>query len=313
MSRPDAMNGPGGLDGDSRLIGLIGSGIGRSLSPALHESEARAQGLRCLYRIIDLDDLGLTAADAPELLTAAGRLGFDGLNITHPAKQVILGHLDELSPDAAALGAVNTIVFRDRRSTGHNTDWSGFTRSFTRGLPDARIERVVLLGAGGAGAAVAHAALGLGTGLLTVVDLDTDRAATLTARLGARFGAHRVRSAAPDDLADVLADADGLIHATPTGMAGRPGLPLPAQLLHRSLWVADIVYVPLETELLRAARAAGCRTLDGGGMAVFQAVDAFRLFTGHTADAGRMLRHFQTLVGPADPVDPVASGGRGDD
>ena len=300
------MSGP---DGDSRLIGLIGSGIGRSLSPALHEQEARAQGLRCLCRVIDLDELGLRAADAPALLTAAGRLGFDGLNITHPAKQVVLDHIDELSPEAAALGAVNTVVFRDHRSTGHNTDGSGFARAFTRGLPGARLERVALLGAGGAGAAVAHAALGLGTGLLTVVDLDDARAAALAARLAARFGAHRVQSAAPDRLADLLAEADGLIHATPTGMAGRPGLPLPAPLLHPRLWVADIVYVPLETDLLRAARAAGCRTLDGGGMAVFQAVDAFRLFTGHEADAARMLRHFRALAGPARPIPSGACDG----
>jgi len=285
---------------DARLIGLIGSGIGRSLSPALHESEARAQGLRCLYRLIDLDDLGLTAADTPELLTAAHRLGFDGLNITHPSKQVVLTHLDELSADAAALGAVNTVVFRDGRAIGHNTDWSGFARAFACGLPGARVGQVVLLGAGGAGAAVAHAALTSGTGLLTIVDLDDARAGALAARLGERFGPDRVRTARPDRLAEVLAAADGLIHATPTGMAGHPGIPLPAEYLHPGLWVADIVYRPLETELLRAARAAGCRTLDGGGMAVFQAVEAFRLFTGQPADAERMLRHFHDLAREPD-------------
>lgn len=291
--------GAGDVDA-ARLIGLIGSGIGRSLSPALHEREARAQGLRCLYRLIDLDDLGLTAADTPGLLTAARRLGFDGLNITHPAKQVVLTHLDELSADAAALGAVNTVVFRDGRAIGHNTDWSGFARGFARGLPGVRVERVVLLGAGGAGAAVAHAALTLGTGLLTIVDLDDARAGALAARLGERFGPDRVRTSHPDRLAELLATADGLIHATPTGMVGHPGLPLPPAYLHPGLWVADIVYRPLDTELLRAARAAGCRTLDGGGMAVFQAVEAFRLFTGRPADAERMLRHFHDLAREPD-------------
>jgi shikimate dehydrogenase len=287
---------------DTRLIGLIGSGIGHSLSPALHESEAREQGLRCLYRLIDLDDLGLTAADTPELLTAAHRLGFDGLNLTHPSKQVVLAHLDELSADAAALGAVNTVVFRDGRAVGHNTDWSGFARAFARGLPGARVERVALLGAGGAGAAVAHAALTFGAGRLTIVDLDDARAKTLAARLGEHFGADRVRTAHPDQLAEILATADGLIHATPTGMAGHPGIPLPAGYLHSGLWVADIVYRPLDTELLQAARAEGCRTLDGGEMAVFQAVEAFRLFTGRPADADRMLRHFHDLVKEPETV-----------
>ena len=214
-------------DSASRLIGLIGSGIGQSLTPALHEREARAQGLCCLYRIIDLDELGLTAADTPGLLAAARRLGFDGLNITHPSKQVILDYLDELSPDAAALQAVNTVVFRDGRAVGHNTDWSGFAESFARGLTGVAANRVVLLGAGGAGAAVAHAALTVGTRLLTIVDLDGDRALSLAADLDGRFGAGRARAAGPAALASALASADGLIHATPTGMVAHPGLPLP--------------------------------------------------------------------------------------
>ncbi len=289
----------------SRLIGLIGSGIRGSLSPALHEREAQAQGLCCLYRIIDLDELGLTAADTPGLLTAARRLGFDGLNITHPAKQVILGYLDELSPDAAALQAVNTVVFTGGRAVGHNTDWSGFAQSFARGLAGVPADQVVLLGAGGAGAAVAHAVLTFGTRLLTIVDLDGGRASSLAADLNGRFGPGRARSAAPGELASVLASADGLIHATPTGMAAHPGLPLPAGLLHPRLWVADVVYLPIDTELVRTARELGCRTLDGGGMAVFQAVEAFRLFTGLPADAARMLRHFRSLTSPAHPASPA--------
>jgi shikimate dehydrogenase len=300
-------------DSASRLIGLIGSGIGGSLTPALHEREARAQGLCCLYRIIDLDVLGLTAADTPALLTAAHRLGFDGLNITHPAKQIVLDHLDELSPDAAALQAVNTIVFGDGRAVGHNTDWSGFAQSFARGLAGVAADQVVLLGAGGAGAAVAHAALRSGTRVLTVVDLDGDRAASLAADLGRRFGPGRARAAGPGELASVLPGADGLIHATPTGMVAHPGLPLPADLLHPRLWVADVVYLPMDTELVRTARALGCRTLDGGGMAVFQAVEAFRLFTGRSADAGRMLRHFRALAsaaGPAETAAPADPGGQ---
>jgi shikimate dehydrogenase len=189
---------------------------------------------------------------------------------------------------------VNTVVLRDGRRTGHNTDWWGFAESFRRGLPDAGRERVVQLGAGGAGTAVAHAALKLGVGRLALFDVEPQRAGQVAARLNARFG--EGRAVAGGDLAAALAQADGLIHATPTGMAKFPGLPLPANLLHARLWVAEIVYFPLETELLRVARRLGCRTLDGGGMAVFQAVEAFRLFTGIAPDADRMLRHFASMA-----------------
>jgi shikimate dehydrogenase len=278
------------------LVGLVGSGIGPSLTPPMHEREADRLGVRYLYRRFDLEELGLAPASVGDLLAAARTAGYDGLNITHPCKQLVIDVLDELSPDAAALGAVNTVVLRDGRAVGHNTDWSGFARSFDRGLPDAATDDVVLLGAGGAGSAVAYALLTLGTARLTLVDVDGDRAAELAATLQGRFEKARVEGAPLAELPDRLAGADGLVHATPTGMAAHPGMPLDARLLRRELWVADIVYRPLETELVRTARDLGCRVLDGGGMAVLQAVDAFRLFTGLEPDPDRMLAHFRELV-----------------
>ncbi len=283
---------------DSYLVGLIGSGIGPSLSPALHEREADRQGLRYLYRLIDIDALGVPPEGVGGLVRAARDLGFDGLNITHPCKQQVIRHLDALAPQAEALGAVNTVVFgEDGRAVGHNTDVTGFAASFARGLPDAPLERVVQLGAGGAGAAVAHATLTLGAERVTVVDAMPERAAALADSLNRHFGEGRALAAAPGRLAELLARADGLVHATPTGMAAHPGLPFPAGLLHPGLWVAEVVYRPLETELLRGARALGCATLDGGGMAVFQAVDAFRLFTGREPDGARMLADIAELAG----------------
>ncbi|WP_149826842.1 shikimate dehydrogenase [Streptomyces tailanensis] len=284
---------------DSYLVGLIGSGIGPSLSPALHEREADRQGLRYLYRLIDIDVLGVGPEVVGDLLRAARDLGFDGLNITHPCKQLVIEHLDGLAPQAAALGAVNTVVFEDGRAIGHNTDVTGFAASFARGLPDAPLENVVQLGAGGAGAAVAHATLTLGAERITVVDAMPDRATDLAAGLNRHFGVGRAAAATPDALPVLLGRADGVVHATPTGMAAHPGLPFAAELLRSELWVAEVVYRPLETELLRAARAVGCATLDGGGMAVFQAVDAFRLFTGKEPDASRMLADIAELAGVA--------------
>lgn len=277
------------------LVGLIGAGIQASLTPAMHEREGAAQGLRYLYRLIDLATLGLGVDALAELITAAGRMGFAGLNITHPCKQLVIPLLDELSDDARSLGAVNTVVFKDGKRVGHNTDWFGFAESFRRGLPDARRDHVVQLGAGGAGSAVAHAALTCGVKKLTIVDTVAERAKAVAEGRAERFGPDRVSVASPADLAAALANADGLINTTPIGMAKYPGMPLSASFLRPDLWVAEIIYFPIETELLRAARALGCRTLDGGGMAVFQAAEAFRLFTGIQPDAQRMLQHFAAL------------------
>lgn len=286
----------------SVLVGLIGSGIGGSLSPAMHEEEGSKLGLRYVYRRIDLEALQLDIAALPDLLTAAQRMGYNGLNITYPCKQAVIPLLDELSDDARALGAVNTVLFKDGKRIGHNTDWSGFARAFQRGLPDVSLARVVQLGAGGAGAAVAHAALTMGAQTLTLFDVDAARAASLAEDLQKRFPTSTVRAgnslteSLHESLQESLAAANGLIHATPTGMAKLPGLPLPVELLHRDLWVADIVYFPIRTALLQAAEALGCRTLSGGGMAVYQAVDAMRIFTGLEPDAERVYTHFQSLL-----------------
>jgi len=275
------------------LLGLIGAGIQASRAPALHENEAAAQGLRCIYKLIDLEVLKLGVDALPELLTAAKRMGFAGLNITHPCKQAVIALLHDLSPDARALGAVNTVLLRDGKRIGHNTDWYGFAENFRRGLPDVSLRRVVQIGAGGAGSAVAHAALTLGTAQLTIIDMDAGKARAVADGLCRRFGDGRAITGT--DVAAALPNADGLINTTPIGMANYPGLPVPQELLRPELWVAEIVYFPLETELLRVARARGCRTLDGGGMAVLQAVEAFRLFTGIMPDAERMLRHFAAM------------------
>ena len=258
----------------------------------MHEEEAAAHGLRCVYQRIDLDRLGLTAEDLPGLLTAAERMGFAGVNVTHPCKQAVAPLLTDLSDEARAIGSVNTVVFAGGRRAGYNTDWWGFRQSVRDRLPGVGFGRVVQLGAGGAGAATAYAMLDLGVRELIVVDTIHERASSLVNRLAAAFSG-RVR--AERDVGAALPGAEGLIHATPTGMRGYPGLPLPASLLRRDLWVAEVVYFPLETELLRAARQLGCRTLDGGAMAVSQAAEAFRLFTGLQADAARMQGVFESF------------------
>ena len=279
----------------SVLAGLIGAGIQASRTPALHEHEGDAQGLRYLYRLIDLDQLKLDSSALPDLLSAAEHMGYTGLNITFPCKQAIIPLLDELSPEATGIGAVNTVVLKDGKRVGHNTDCLGFGEGFRRGLPDVQRRQVVQMGAGGAGSAVAHALLAEGVERLTLFEVDAARGQALVDSLNQHFGAGR--AALGTDLPNAMAEADGLVNTTPIGMAKLPGTPVPQDLLRPELWVAEIIYFPLETELLRDARAIGCRTLDGGTMAVFQAVKAFELISGHSADADRMMAHFASMNG----------------
>lgn len=284
---------------DRLLIGLIGAGIQKSRSPAQHEGEAAAHGLRCLYQLIDLDRLGLGVEHLPELLTAAERFGFAGVNVTYPCKQAVIPYLTSLSPEAASLGAVNTVVFADGRRIGNNTDCRGYASAFSRGLPDAELGHVALFGAGGAGAAAAYALLSRGTKRLSVVDTDDARAERLAAQMERQFGTGRAVVAHGAEAA--VAEADGVVNATPVGMHGIPGTPFPLSWLTPRHWVSEIVCFPVETELLVGARAIGCRTLDGRGMNVLQAAEAFHLFTGLEPDAARMGRHFDGAAGLADP------------
>jgi shikimate dehydrogenase len=278
------------------LVGLIGAGIGSSMSPALHEREADRHGVRYLYQLVDLESFTPGSGDVGDLLAAARRLGFRGLNVTHPAKQEVVKHLDDLAPEAAELGAVNTVVFDDGRVVGHNTDRYGFSAGLARALPGVALDHVVQLGAGGAGLAVASALAGAGTRRLSVADIDPERARRL-ARAMAAHGAVTVEAIDPELVPTRLAEADGLVNTTPIGMEGHPGTPIEAEHLRATLWIADVIYRPLDTALIRAARQRGCRVADGGGMAVYQAAASFRLFTGLTPDEDRMYRDFVELTG----------------
>ncbi len=276
------------------LLGLIGSGIQQSLTPAMQEEEGRHHGLAVQYQLIDCHAPGFTAEHLPALLQSAQQMGYAGVNVTHPFKQAVMPLLDEISDEARLIGAVNTVVFEAGRKLGYNTDCVGFSEAFTRAFSAQPMARVVQFGSGGAGAAVAHAALRAGVECLTLIDLDSASRDALVAHLQRVYGSARVRTAGNPHAA--VPDAQGIINTTPMGMAKYPGMALDAALLRTDLWVAEIVYFPLETALLRTARALGAPTMDGGGMAVGQAVGAFNLFHARQADAARMEAHFRRLV-----------------
>jgi shikimate dehydrogenase len=274
------------------LAGLVGRGIARSRTPAMHVAEAARQGMEAAYVRLDMDEPGRAGADLPGMLRAAELCGFDGLNVTYPYKIEVVAHLDALSANARAVGSVNTVLFRDGRRLGHNTDLWGFAESFRRGLPGAATGHVLLLGAGGAGAAVAHALAECGAARLSVLDADPARAEALAALVRANRPGCAARAVGDAGALFAADRPDGVVNATPMGMARTPGSAIDPGLLTRHQWVADIVYVPLETALLAAARAQGCRVLSGAGMAVFQAVRAFELFTGLPASPDRMRATF---------------------
>ncbi len=273
------------------LVGLIGRNIQGSLSPALFADAFTAAGIDGFYHLIDADRL--PGRQLPQLVDAIKVAGFAGANITYPFKQDIIPLLDAIDPEAAQVGAINTVaVAADGRTTGYNFDRRGWRNSFaeTLGPDSAQGKTVVLIGAGGAGRAVIFALMDLGVAAVVLHDLDRSRATTLQADVSRHYGAGRCRLSG--DLERDTAAADGIVNATQTGMTGFPGSPVPASAIKAAHWAADVIYTPVETEFLKAAAAKGARTLNGSGMCVHQAIEAFRLLTGIETDVARMHRAF---------------------
>jgi shikimate dehydrogenase len=280
------------------LVGLIGANIMSSLSPALHEDAYVAAGIHGYYHLMDLDRL--PGRRLEHLLEAVKAAGFDGINVTFPCKQAIIPLLDEISAEAKQIGAVNTVtISKDRRTVGYNTDRIGFGRNFKEGLGRASVEgkTAAVIGAGGAGRAVAFALIDLGAATVVIYDIDDARATSLVADLMRHYGARTRKSRS---LADAVGGAAGVVNATPIGMANFVGCPVPLELLRADLWVADVVYTPMETQLIKSAEAKGARTLTGGGMCIHQAAESFRIFTGLQPDILRMHGTFAKALAARD-------------
>jgi shikimate dehydrogenase len=282
---------------ERRLVGLIGAKIGRSVSPAMHEAAGRALGIDLRYHLIDTDLLGHGTAELPRLIEAVRLLGFAGVNITHPYKEAVIAHLDAVEGPAAAVGSVNTVVVRDGRLIGDNTDYTGFVSAWRQTFGAMRPGRAALIGAGGVGRAMAHGLAALGAEEVRVTDLDADRADGLAAGLRAAHPAVQVVIAR--DAAAAMRGADGAVNATPVGMHAYPGNPVPAAALEGLRWATDAVYTPLETEFIAAARRLRLAVMTGQELAIGQAVDAFALFVGRPAPVEAMRAVFleKTQVG----------------
>jgi shikimate dehydrogenase len=259
------------ISGSTRLAAVIGSPVRHSLSPALHNAAFRAARLD--WRFVAFEVAPGAGADA---VRAMRTLGIAGLAVTAPHKADVAAAVDEVDAAAAALRSVNTVILRDDGSTfGASTDGDGFVDSLRAAGFDLDGARVVVLGAGGAGRAIVDALGRAGASDIAVVNRDGARAAA---------AAGLARAARVGTVADV-AGAELLVNATSVGMGGE-ATPLDPVLLHDGLCVADIVYHPLETPLLRAAAGTGARTVDGLGMLVHQAVRQQLLWTGAAPDPG---------------------------
>jgi len=275
----------------SYRVGLLGYGIESSLTPAVHVREAEALGLDYDYEILDLSHR--PDADLGAELSHLEQEGYSAVNVTHPFKQAVLEHVHHVSDAVRRIGATNLVLLGQER-TAHNTDYAGFKVALEQFLDGRREQPVLQLGAGGAGRATACALVDLGIEDVVVHDISEDATRELVARLGQ--DCPRLRSS-EKDLERWVDRAAGVVHVTPTGMKEHPGIAIDVGRLPEGAWVAEVVYRPLETELLRRARARGLPTLDGGAMAVGQAIESIRLITGRAPDPARAHRHFAELVG----------------
>jgi shikimate dehydrogenase len=271
------------------LTGLIGAPIAHSASPAMHERAAEALGLRCHYQLIEV--AGANAAELSTMLEGVRRLGFAGVNVTYPYKEAVVGLLDELAPGAAAMAAVNTVVARGRRLIGYNTDTTGFARAAAPLVEASSHGAVAVIGAGGVGKAIAFALCGLNVSGIRIFDTDRVRAEKLAALLPMRRGI-----VVAESVENALKGAVGVVNGTPVGMLPNQATPVPAALLHEGLWAADAVYTPLMTPLLAAAQAKGARIMTGRELAIYQAADAFELFTDLTPSVQVMGNAFDRVM-----------------
>lgn len=273
---------------------LIGDGIQYSRTPKMHMDEGAALGLEYRYDLIDTQN-HTTGKQIEQLLEQAEASGYDGVNITHPFKKAVIPFLDTLSDAARAVQAVNTVLFKDSKRFGHNTDYWGFAEAFKQHMAEVNCNKVLLLGAGGAGAAVANALIDYKVDHLMIYDKNPQSSQDLADKLRTRVDNNKISIVT--DLEHALSKPDGIINATPIGMASHPGTPIPTKYLRSTHWVVDIIYFPLETEFLAAAKAIGCKVMDGSDMAVSQAVRAFELFTGLKPDKNRMRATFDAFKG----------------
>lgn len=276
------------INAQTKLCGLLGNPVEHSLSPAIHNAAFEKLGLNFVYLAFRVEDI----AEAIRGIRALGNVR--GFSVTIPHKIAVIPHLDELETTARYIGSVNTIVVEKGKLTGYNTDATGALRALREGGVRLEGQRVLMLGSGGAARAIAFAfaadPAGTGCAGLTILGIEEPERQGLVRDLRARTRLMIEDGPITEEtLRRGIKNSGILIHCTPLGMHPKvEETCVPASLLSRHLTVMDIVYNPLETRLLREAKAAGCRTIRGLEMFLHQAVAQFELWTQQAAPADVM-------------------------
>ena len=274
-----------------RKLGLIGNGIQRSSAPRLHRLAGGFSDIDVSYDLIDLQ--AEDPACFEETLRNCARAGYWGVNVTYPFKERAAKQVEIPSAVVKQIGAVNTVIFSAHSADegtpvgrGYNTDYSGFLRAYQQRFPNQLPGAVGIVGTGGVGKPVAFGLAQLGARALRLYDLDAEKAAALAAQI--RQAMPHVDVQACSNLHEVTAGMDGLVNCTPVGMYQHPGTPVPAEYIQRQRWAFDVIYTPLETEFMAAARQKGLAILSGYELFFYQGVDAFELFTGVQTDEAQL-------------------------
>ncbi|MBU4560839.1 shikimate dehydrogenase [bacterium] len=274
------------IDGETKVVGLIGYPIGHTLSPAMHNRAFEYLDLNYLYLPFPVKESNLK-----EALRALPALSVVGVNVTLPYKERVLEYLDEVSEEAELTQAVNTILVKDSRLIGYNTDGKGFVTSLKKGAEfNPRDKKVVIIGAGGASRAVSIGLAKEGVEKITLIDIVFNKAQSLASHIAKNISKVEVAAVKEEGLGKEVREADILINATPLGMKPDDSLPIDPKLLHPNLLVYDLIYNPSKTKLLSEAERIGAKTLNGIGMLLYQGALAFTIWTGREAPIEVMAR-----------------------
>ncbi|HEA47312.1 MAG TPA: shikimate dehydrogenase, partial [bacterium] len=254
------------INGETRIVGLIGYPIGHTLSPAMHNRAFEYLDLNYVYLPFPVKESNLK-----EALRALPALGMVGVNVTLPYKERVLEYLDEVSEEVELTHAVNTILVKDSRLIGYNTDGKGFVTSLRKGVEiDPRGKKVVIIGAGGAGRAVSIGLAKEGVEKITLTDIIFNKAQDIASHITKNVPKVEVAAVRKEGLGKEVREADVLINATPLGMKPEDPLPIDSKLLHPNLLIYDLIYNPPKTKLLSEAEGIGAKTLNGVGMLLYQ-------------------------------------------
>lgn len=274
------------INGETKIVGLIGYPIGHTLSPAMHNRAFEYLDLNYIYLPFPVEENNLKGA-----LSALPALGIVGVNVTYPYKEKVLEYLDEVTEEAELTRAVNTILVRDNRLIGYNTDGEGFITSLKKGTGiDSRGKKVVIIGAGGAGRAVSIQLAKEGVKGIGLFDIVFDKAQDLASHIEKNIPKAKATALKEEGLEKEIKEADILINATPVGIKPDDPPPIDPKLLHPNLLVYDLIYNPSKTRLLSEAEEIGAKTLNGMGMLLYQGALAFTIWTGREAPIEVMAR-----------------------